>query len=42
MRFLGSYPRADGRANRAVEPVSADGAFAEADGWLARVRGGDV
>jgi prephenate dehydratase len=42
VRFLGSYPRADGRENRAVEPESADGAFAEADGWLARVRGGEV
>ena len=39
VRFLGSYPRADGRENRPVEPESADGAFAEADGWLARVRG---
>ena len=42
VRFLGSYPRADGRENRAVEPESADDAFAEADGWLARVRGGEV
>ena len=42
VRFLGSYPRADGRENRAVEPESADGAFAEADGWLARMRGGQV
>ena len=42
VRFLGSYPRADGRENRAVEPESADGAFAEADGWLARVRGGEL
>ncbi|RBY74983.1 prephenate dehydratase [Blastococcus sp. TF02-09] len=42
VRFLGSYPRADGRENRAVEPESADGAFAEADGWLARVRSGHL
>jgi prephenate dehydratase len=42
VRFLGSYPRADGRENRAVEPESADGAFTEADGWLARVRGGEI
>jgi prephenate dehydratase len=42
VRFLGSYPRADGRANRPVPPVAADDAFAEADAWLARVRGGSL
>ncbi|WP_179716333.1 prephenate dehydratase [Petropleomorpha daqingensis] len=40
MRFLGSYPRADGRTNRPVPPVAQDPAFADAESWLARVRGG--
>jgi prephenate dehydratase len=40
VRFLGSYPRADGRENRPVPPMAADPAFAEAEDWLARVRGG--
>lgn len=40
VRFLGSYPRADGRENRPVPPESADGAFSEAGDWLARVRSG--
>jgi prephenate dehydratase len=39
VRFLGSYPRADGRENRPVPPTAADPAFVEADGWLARIRG---
>jgi prephenate dehydratase len=40
VRFLGSYPRADGRDNKPVPPVADDAAFAEAREWLARVRGG--
>jgi len=40
MRFLGSYPRADGRTNRPVPPVAQDPAFADAEAWLARVRSG--
>jgi prephenate dehydratase len=40
VRFLGSYPRADGRENRAVERESADDAFGEAAEWLERVRAG--
>jgi prephenate dehydratase len=40
VRFLGSYPRADGRENRPVLPGADDDAFAEADAWLARLRGG--
>jgi prephenate dehydratase len=39
VRFLGSYPRADGRENRPVPPMAADPAFAEAEEWLARIRG---
>jgi prephenate dehydratase len=45
VRFLGSYPRGDrdGLAARGLpsipSPVS-DEAFAEARGWLARLRGG--
>ena len=39
VRFLGSYPRADGRDNRPVPPVSGDEAFAEAESWLAGIRG---
>lgn len=42
VRFLGSYPRADGRENRPVPPEAEDAAFGEADGWLARVREGRV
>ena len=42
VRFLGSYPRADGRENRPVPPESADDAFAEAGDWLTRVRSGAV
>src|SRR3712207_4555376 len=40
LRFLGSYPRADGRENKPVTPVSTDAAFGEAAGWLERVRAG--
>ncbi|WP_116449397.1 prephenate dehydratase [Blastococcus litoris] len=40
VRFLGSYPRADGRDNRPVPASAADAAFAEAGEWLARVREG--
>jgi prephenate dehydratase len=40
VRFLGSYPRADGRENKPVPRVADDAAFADAEGWLARVRGG--
>jgi len=39
VRFLGSYPRADGRENRPVPAMAADPAFAEAEDWLARIRG---
>jgi prephenate dehydratase len=40
VRFLGSYPRADGRDNKPVPPVSGDEAFAEAATWLERIRAG--
>jgi prephenate dehydratase len=42
VRFLGSYPRADDRENRPVPAESADAAFTEAEGWLARLRAGDL
>ncbi|MGY1704080.1 prephenate dehydratase [Geodermatophilus sp. SYSU D00697] len=42
VRFLGSYPRADGRGNKPVPPTAADPAFAEAADWLVRVRAGEV
>ena len=42
VRFLGSYPRSDGRENKPVPPVAGDAAFAEAATWLARVRGGSA
>jgi prephenate dehydratase len=42
VRFLGSYPRADGRDNRPVPAVSGDEAFAEAEAWLAGIRSGSV
>ncbi|MCZ2858578.1 prephenate dehydratase [Blastococcus sp. VKM Ac-2987] len=42
VRFLGSYPRADGRDNRPVGDTSSDAAFADAETWLARVRAGEV
>jgi prephenate dehydratase len=40
VRFLGSYPRADGRENKPVLPVADDTAFAEAAAWLERIRTG--
>jgi prephenate dehydratase len=40
VRFLGSYPRADGRENKPVPPVAGDEAFAEAATWLERIRSG--
>jgi prephenate dehydratase len=42
VRFLGSYPRADGRTNRPVPDESVDAAFAEAGEWVARLRAGTV
>ncbi len=39
VRFLGSYPRADGRENRPVQVGADDDAFTEADAWLAGIRG---
>jgi prephenate dehydratase len=41
VRFLGSYPRADGERT-SVRPETADGAFAAADEWLASVRNGNL
>jgi prephenate dehydratase len=40
VRFLGSYPRADGRQNRDVPPTAADPAFTDAAAWLTAVRTG--
>jgi prephenate dehydratase len=40
VRFLGSYPRADGRENKPVPSTASDAAFAEAATWLEQVRGG--
>jgi prephenate dehydratase len=40
VRFLGSYPRADGRDNKPVPERAADPAFAEAETWLAALRAG--
>jgi prephenate dehydratase len=40
VRFLGSYARADGRANKPVPPDADDAAFAEAETWLRRLREG--
>jgi prephenate dehydratase len=42
VRFLGSYPRADGRTNRPVPGEAADAAFADAGEWLAAIRAGEV
>ena len=42
VRYLGSYPRADGRENKPVPPVAGDEAFAEAAAWLETIRGGSV
>ncbi|KQS71158.1 prephenate dehydratase [Modestobacter sp. Leaf380] len=38
VRFLGSYPRADGREVKPVLAAAADGSFAAAEQWLADVR----
>ncbi len=40
VRFLGSYPRADGRPSKPVPATATDPAFAEAVDWLRRVREG--
>jgi prephenate dehydratase len=40
LRFLGSYPRADARAGKAVDERVGDAAFTGAQSWLARVREG--
>jgi prephenate dehydratase len=40
VRFLGSYPRADGTPPT-VRRGTSDGAFLDADGWLSRLRKGD-
>jgi prephenate dehydratase len=42
VRFLGSYPRADGRENKPVPEIAEDPAFADAEAWLARVRAGEA
>jgi prephenate dehydratase len=42
VRFLGSYARADERANRPTAHTAEDAAFADADAWLARVRAGEA
>jgi prephenate dehydratase len=42
VRFLGSYPRADGRENRELPPAAGDAAFAEAADWLERMRAGEA
>jgi prephenate dehydratase len=42
LRFLGSYPRADGRAGVPVEDRVADAAFDDAGTWLAQVRAGSA
>ncbi|MEV8635262.1 prephenate dehydratase [Streptosporangium sp. NPDC051023] len=41
VRFLGSYPRADGLTPQ-IKRGTADGDFAEAGSWLSRVRSGRV
>ncbi len=40
VRFLGSYPRADGRENKAVPGTAGDAAFVEATAWLEAIRAG--
>jgi prephenate dehydratase len=40
VRYLGSYPRADGQQGEPIRPGAADQDFAAAAGWLARVRAG--
>ena len=41
VRFLGSYPRADGTPPT-VRRGTSDDDFLEADGWLSRLRKGDL
>jgi prephenate dehydratase len=41
VRFLGSYPRADGVAPQ-IKRGTADPDFSEAGQWLARIRAGQV
>jgi prephenate dehydratase len=41
VRFLGSYPRADGTTT-AIRRGTADRDFSDAESWLARLRAGDV
>jgi prephenate dehydratase len=38
VRFLGSYPRADGRGNKPVPETAADPAFTDAEKWLEGIR----
>ena len=40
VRFLGSYARADGRRNKPLPDDAGDAAFADAEAWLRRLRGG--
>ncbi len=40
VRFLGSYPRADGRTPKAVPDRATDASFADAAAWVARLREG--
>lgn len=40
LRFLGSYPRADGRTPKSVPDRASDASFADAGAWLARLREG--
>lgn len=40
VRFLGSYPRADGRSNKPLPAGAEDAAFGAAGAWLARLREG--
>jgi len=42
VRFLGSYPRADGRESKPVPESATDPAFAEAAAWLTAIRGGSA
>jgi prephenate dehydratase len=42
VRFLGSYPRADGRDNKPVLSTAGDESFAEARTWLERLRNGST
>jgi prephenate dehydratase len=42
VRFLGSYPRTDGRRNKPVPATAEDPAFADAEAWLTRVRTGEA